>query len=68
MDEKDWIIARLLYALYAEGRNADYADAMKANYWFIKKHGHRDLLKAYVEINNENRTYAPFWKGEGKWS
>lgn len=66
MDEKDWIIARLLYALYAEGRNADYSDAMKANDWFIKKHGHRDLLDAYSRITNENRTYKPFWK-EG-WS
>jgi outer membrane protein assembly factor BamD (BamD/ComL family) len=66
MDEKDWIIARLLYALYAEGRNADYSDAIKSTEWFIKNHGHRDLLAAYSDITNENRTYKPFWK-EG-WS
>jgi hypothetical protein len=68
MDEKDWIIARLLYALYAEGRNADYTDALKSTEWFINEHSHKDLLDAYAQINTENRTYAPFWKGEGKWS
>jgi hypothetical protein len=62
MDEKDWIIARLLYALYAEGRNADYADAMKSTEWFINKHSHMDLLNAYADINNENRTFKPYWK------
>jgi hypothetical protein len=62
MDEKDWIIARLLYALYAEGRNADYTDSMKGTEWFIKKHSHRDLLDAYAKINNENRTFKPYWK------
>lgn len=67
MDEKDWIIARLMYALYAQGRNADYDDARKTTQWFIERHGHDVLLKAYSMIMMDNKIYEPFWKGKGTW-
>ena len=68
MDEKDWIIARLLYALYAEGRNADNSDAMKSSEWFRDKYGTSALLDAYSEISKEGRKiYSPYWRRNG-WS
>ena len=69
LNEKDWIIARLLYALYAEGRNADNTDAMKSSNWFIGIHGAAQLLDAYSQIAKEGRKiYEPHWKDKGKWS
>ena len=69
MKEKDWIIARLLYALYAEGRNADNPDAMKASNWFRDRYGTEQLLDAYTQISKEGRkVYEPYWKEDGKWS
>lgn len=62
MDERDWIIARLLYALYAEGKNADYPDAIKSTNWFTFRHSHSVLLQAHGEITKELRTYNPYWK------
>ena len=68
MEEKDWIIARLLYALYAEGRNADNPDAIKSSNWFRDTHGTAKLLDAYTEISKEGRKiYSPYWK-RGGWS
>lgn len=63
MDERDWIIARLLYALYAEGRNADYPDALRSTKWFMNKHSHHVLLDAYAEISKETTHYQPYWTG-----
>ena len=67
MDERDWIIARLLYALYAEGRNADTPDAVKAVKWFTDKHDHNKLLDAFSKVCGENKTYEPYWKAKGTW-
>jgi len=68
MDEKDWIIARLLYALYAEGRNATTPDAVKTVNWFTRKHGgNKLLLEAFSKVCDENKTYEPYWKDKGKW-
>ena len=67
MDEKDWIIARLLYALYAEGRNASTPDAVKAVAWFTRTHDNKVLLDAFSQVCNENKTYEPYWKEKGKW-
>ena len=68
MKEKDWIIARLLYALYAEGRNANTPDAMKAVNWFTQKHSHDQLLDAFSKVCGEGKTYEPYWKNKGEWS
>lgn len=67
MDEKDWIIARLLYALYCEGRNANYPDAVKATGWFNGRFHHDKLLEAFSKISGENRSYEPYWKPKGTW-
>lgn len=67
MDERDWIIARLLYALYEEGRNATHPDAVKAVGWFANKHGHKHLMYAFSRVCDDNKTYEPYWKEKGKW-
>jgi hypothetical protein len=67
MDEKDWIIVRLLYALYEEGRNATNSDAIKSVDWFSNKHSHKELLSAFSNICSENNKYEPYWKNKGKW-
>ena len=67
MDEKDWIIARLLYALYEEGRNATHPDAIKSAEWFANKHGHKHLMYAFSRVCDENRKYEPYWLEKGKW-
>jgi hypothetical protein len=67
MDERDWIIARLLYALYEEGRNATHPDAVKAVGWFANKHGHKHLMTAFANVCTDNKTYEPYWTSKGKW-
>jgi hypothetical protein len=67
MDERDWIIARLLYALYEEGRNATHPDAIKSAEWFANKHGHKHLMYAFSRVCDENRKYEPYWLEKGKW-
>jgi len=68
MDEKDWIIARLLYALYADGRNASTPDAVKAVNWFTQNMGgNKRLMEAFAQVCDEHKTYEPYWKAKGKW-
>jgi hypothetical protein len=65
LDEKDWIIARLTYALYEEGRNASNMDARRTVAWF----GSARLLAAWAELaGSKDRPpkYSPYWH-EGKW-
>ena len=65
LDEKDWIIARLTYALYEEGRNASNMDARRTVAWF----GSARLLAAWAELaGNKDKPpkYSPYWH-EGKW-
>jgi hypothetical protein len=65
LDKKDWIIARLTYALYEEGRNADHPDAIKTVKWF----GHKRLLAAWSELSRSKDKvprYSPYWD-EGGW-
>lgn len=74
LDEKDWIILRLLFSLYKEGRNASDPDAQRAVNWFERRHpgyGQQVMLAAFSRLAGENRLrdekkYSPYWK-EGKW-
>ena len=66
LDEKDWIIARLTYALYQEGRNAEHPDAIKTVKWF----GNKRMLTAWAALaGSKDRVpkYSPYWNKEG-WS
>jgi len=63
LDEKDWIIARLTYALYEEGRNASNMDARRTVAWF----GSARMLAAWAELaKHRDRTYVPYWADDGK--
>lgn len=74
LDEKDWIILRLLFALYKEGRNASEPDAQRIVGWFNRQHegyGQQVMLAAFSRLAGENRLrkekkFSPYWK-EGKW-
>jgi hypothetical protein len=66
LDEKDWIIARLTYALYEEGRNSTHPDAIKTVKWF----GHKRLLAAWSELSGSKDKvprYSAYWNKDG-WS
>ena len=75
LDEKDWIIIRLLYVLYKEGRNADCPDARKTIEWLItgrKWIDHSVLLLCFSKISAEEKEkgvkmYEPYWRERGKW-
>ena len=74
LEEKDWIILRLLFALYKEGRNASDPDAQRAVEWFERKHpgyGQQVMLAAFSRLAGESRLhgvkkFGPYWK-EGRW-
>ena len=74
LDEKDWIILRLLFVLYKEGRNANEPDAKRIINWFNRQHegyGQQVMLAAFSRLAGENRLrgeqrFSPYWK-EGKW-
>jgi len=75
LDERDWVILRLLFLLYKEGRNASEPEAMRIIAWFIRKYprnGHEIMLDAFSKLAGENRvrnekSYQPYWKQKGKW-
>jgi hypothetical protein len=75
LDEKDWIILRLLFLLYKEGRNANEPEARKIIGWFNDKfpgYGQEIMLAAFSRLAGEKRTrseniYEPYWKEKGKW-
>ena len=75
LDAKDWIIIRLLYALYKEGRNAEHEDARKATEWLTRGRkwiDHSILLLCFAKISAEEReknvkSYEPYWRERGKW-
>lgn len=75
LDEKDWIILRLLFILYKEGRNADEPEARRTIDWFNWRHrgyGQVVMLDAFSRLAGENRirqekTFEPYWKERGKW-
>ena len=75
LDERDWVILRLLYLLYKEGRNAASPEARRVNGWFTDKHpgyGQEVMLAAFSRLAGESRIkgeqmYEPFWKEKGKW-
>jgi hypothetical protein len=70
MTEERWVIARLLFLLYKEGRNADTHDARRTVEWFsklFKGNGHTVLMQAFAELSKENKDkkeplYEPYWK------
>lgn len=75
LDQKDWIILRLLFLLYKEGRNASEPEARKIIGWFNDQHpgyGQEVMLAAFSRLAGEKRTrseniYEPYWKEKGKW-
>ena len=75
LDEKDWVILRLLFVLYKEGRNASEPDAKRIVNWFNDKHpgyGQQVMLAAFSRLAGENRLrgekkFAPYWRGDAKW-
>jgi|GEM_PF-4561656 len=75
LDEEDWVILRLLFVLYKEGRHASTPEGMRVVGWFNKKHpgyGQEVMLAAFSKLAGEMRTrdektFEPFWKKEGTW-
>ena len=75
LEAKDWIILRLLFVLFKEGRNANEEEARKTIDWFLSSHpgyGQEIMYAAFSKLAGENRTrdsklYEPYWRGEGKW-
>lgn len=75
LDEKDWIILRLLFSLYKEGRNASDPDGKRIVEWFNNKHvgyGQQLMLAAFSMLAGENRLrdekkFEPYWKKQGVW-
>lgn len=75
LDERDWVILRLLYLLYKEGRNASSPEARRVIGWFNDTHpgyGQEVMLAAFSRLAGEGRLnkekmYEPFWKEKGKW-
>ena len=75
LDEKDWIILRLLFSLYKEGRNASDPDAKRIVNWFNDQHpgyGQQVMLAAFSRLAGENRLrdekkFEPYWKEQGDW-
>ena len=75
LDERDWVILRLLFLLYKEGRNASEPEAGRIIDWFNSEHpgyGQEVMLAAFSRLAGENRArnekmYEPYWKEQGKW-
>ena len=75
LDEKDWIILRLLFVLYKEGRHASTPEAQRVVGWFTKQHpgyGQEVMLAAFSKLAGEMRTrdekmFEPYWKEKGTW-
>lgn len=75
LDERDWVILRLLFVLYKEGRNATTPEAQRVVNWFVKQHdgyGHEVMLAAFSKLAGELRTrnektFEPYWKKKGRW-
>lgn len=75
LDEKDWIILRLLFTLYKEGRNVSEPDAQRTIRWFETQHsgyGQQVMLAAFSRLAGENqlrneKKFEPYWKTQGKW-
>ena len=75
LDERDWVILRLLFVLYKEGRNASDPEARRIIGWFNQEHpgyGQEVMLAAFSRLAGENRTrneksFEPYWKKQGEW-
>lgn len=75
LDERDWVILRLLFLLYKEGRNASEPEAHRIIRWFDDEHpgyGQEVMLAAFSRLAGENRTrdektFEPYWKKQGEW-
>ena len=67
MKEKDWVIARLLYALNKSGLNSSDSDVIKATNWFADNFTYTQLKEAYLEFSKEGRkTYPQNWRYNGE--
>lgn len=67
MNEADWVIARLLYALNRSGLNSSESDVIKATNWFTERLGTSQLINAYVHIINESKKpYPQNWRYNGE--
>ena len=75
LEESDWIILRLLFILYKEGRHATTPEAQRVVGWFTQRHlgyGQEVLLAAFSKLAGEMRTrnektFEPYWKEKGTW-
>ena len=75
LSESDWVILRLLFLLYKDGRHAATPEAQRVIGWFTNKYpgyGQEIMLAAFSKLAGEMRTrnektYAPFWGEKGKW-
>jgi hypothetical protein len=74
LEDRDWIILRLLFLLYKDGRHASSPEAHRIIRWFNSVHegyGQEVMLAAFSKLAGEARVkgesmYEPFWK-KGKW-
>ncbi len=67
MREKDWVIARLLYALTKNGINISESDVIKSMNWFTDQFGTTQLLDAYEAFIDEGKkTYPQNWRYNGE--
>jgi hypothetical protein len=75
LDERDWIILRLLYQLYIEGRQSNNPESRRIIGWFCDTHpgyGQEVMMAAFSRLAGEARTrnekmYEPYWKEKGTW-
>jgi len=75
LNEYDWVILRLLFVLYKEGRHASTPEGMRVVAWFNQKHpgyGQEVMLAAFSKLAGEMRTrnektFEPYWEEKGKW-
>jgi hypothetical protein len=75
LSEHDWVILRLLFLLYKEGRHASTPEAQRVVGWFTQQHpgyGQEVMLAAFSKLAGEMRTrdeqmFEPYWKAKGTW-
>jgi hypothetical protein len=75
LDERDWVILRLLFVLYKEGRNASDPEARRIIEWFNQEHpgyGQEVMLAAFSRLAGDKRvlkekSFEPYWKKQGEW-
>ena len=59
LDEKDWIIIRLLRILVRTGDYASHSDVVRSIDWF--EHEHRDFGERIVDYKTGETSYGPMY-------